>query len=102
MIITNIADGSRVKTYQGCSTTHQFHFNGSDWIYQVARFKFDNTIDIRSRVRLRGTNALSLTGEKIVMDIDGSLEVKTNSIPSPFQDARFVGGFVPMAGSSGL
>ena len=97
-----MADGSQVKTYQGCSTTHQFHFNGTDWIYQVARFKFDNTIDIRSPVRLRGTNALSLEGKNIVMDKDGSLEVETNSIPSLFQDARFVGGFVPMAGSSGL
>ncbi|CAH3031687.1 unnamed protein product, partial [Pocillopora meandrina] len=99
--VTSCDDGSRMLTHLGCLSSHNFHFNDSLWNYQVARFKFDGNIVITNLVHLRGTNALSLTGENITIDLNGVLKVDVNTVPSSHKETRLVGGFVSAIGANG-
>ena len=99
--VTSCDDGSRILTHLGCLSSHNFHFNDSLWNYQVARFKFDGNIVITNLVHLRGTNALSLTGENITIDLNGVLKVDVNTVPSSHKETRLVGGFVSAIGANG-
>ncbi|XP_022794235.1 uncharacterized protein LOC111332997 [Stylophora pistillata] len=99
--VTSCHDGSRLFTHLGCSSNHYFPFNGSLWNYQVARFKFDGNIVITNLVHLRGTNALSLTGDNITIDLNGVLKVDVNAVPSSHKETRLVGGFVTAIGANG-
>ncbi|XP_073235134.1 uncharacterized protein [Porites lutea] len=98
--IVTTGTNNLIKTYQGCSTKHQYTDDmGLQWTYQVARFRFVNTVKIGNPVYIGGAKALSLEGENIVVDEKGSFEVDINSSTS-FQSASFVGGFVPKIGYS--
>ena len=100
--IVTTGTNNLIKTYQGCSTKHQYTDDmGLQWTYQVARFKFVNTVKIGNPVYIGGTEALSLEGENIVVNEKGSFEVDINSSTS-LQSASFVGGFVPKIGYSGM
>lgn len=99
--VTSCDDGSRILTHLGCLSSHNFNFNDSLWNYQVARFKFDGNIVITNLVHLRGTNALSLTGENITIDLNGVLKVDVNTVPSSHKETRLVGGFVSAIGANG-
>lgn len=93
--------GKLVRTYSGCSTNHEYKHNGSLWYYQVARFKFESNVNIQSRIRLIGANALSLTGENVSIDTNGMLHIESNGMLSPHREPRFVGGFVANSGVDG-
>ena len=93
-----------MRNYDGCSIEREFiHNDGTVWKYQVARFKFESNINIRSHFRLTGTNALSLVGENISIETNGKLQIETNpaAVPPRYGDPRFVGGFVAKSGKNG-
>jgi len=90
-----------VKSYVGCSIEREFIHNGSCWKYQVARFKFDSNIDIRSHIRIIGANALSLVGENISIETSGKLQIESSAMRPPYGEASFVGGFVAKIGGNG-
>jgi len=93
--------GNLLKNYIGCSIEREFIYNGSVWKYQVARFKFESNINIRSHIRLTGTNALSLVGENISIETKGKLEIEPHAMLPSYGDPRFVGGFVAKSGKNG-
>ena len=90
-----------MKNYVGCSMEREFIHNGSLWKYQVARFKFENNINILSHIRLKGTNALSLVGENISIETKGKLQIEPNAMRQPYGEPRLVGGFVAESGGNG-
>ena len=90
-----------MKNFVGCSIEREFIHNGSLWKYQVARFEFESNINIRSHIRLIGTNALSLVGENISIETNGKLKIEPNTIRQPYGEPRFVGGFVAKIGGNG-
>ena len=94
MVTATSHQGSLVRKYLGCLTNHDYKHNGSLWYYQVAHFKFNSNINIKSRIRLTGTNALALIGENISIDANGKLAVESNGMNPLYQDPRFVGGYV--------
>lgn len=93
--------GLIVKSYVGCSIEREFIHNGSRWKYQVARFKFDSNIDIRSHIRIIGANALSLVGENISIETSGKLQIESSAMRPPYGEPSFVGGFVAKIGGNG-
>lgn len=93
--------GVFVKSYVGCSIEREFIHNGSRWKYQVARFKFDSNIDIRSHIRLIGANALSLAGHNISLETKGKLQIESSAMHPPYGESSFVGGFVAKIGGNG-
>lgn len=101
MVTAGGYQGSLVRKHIGCSTNHEYKHNGSLWSYQVARFKFESNVYIRSRIRLIGTNALSLIGENISIDTNGMLQTESSGMLSPYSEPRFVGGFVANSGVDG-
>ncbi|KAL9976359.1 hypothetical protein ACROYT_G013653 [Oculina patagonica] len=102
MVTAGGYQGSLVRKHIGCSTNHEYKHNGSLWSYQVARFKFESNVYIRSRIRLIGTNALSLIGENISIDTNGMLQTESSGMLSPYSEPRFVGGFVANSGVDGV
>lgn len=100
-VTSGSSQGSLVKNYVGCAIEREFIHNGSVWKYQVARFKFESNINIRSHIRLTGTNALSLVGENISIETNGKLQIEPNAMHPRYGDQRFVGGFVAKSGGNG-
>ena len=100
-VTANNYQGALVKKYVGCSIEREFIQNGSLWKYQVARFKFENNINILSHIRLKGTNALLLVGENISIETNGKLQIEPNAIRQLYGESRLVGGFVAVSGGNG-
>ena len=100
-VTANNYEGALVTNYVGCSIEREFIQNGSLWKYQVARFKFENNVNILSHIRLKGTNALSVVAENISIETNGKLQIEPNAMHQSYGESRLVGGFVAESGGNG-